>query len=593
MRTAVYARVSTRGQKEQRSIEMQRDAVRQWCAQQHPQIVISPDLWFEDDGRSGKIPLDKRPGGRNLLGAVVSGNVDQLVLFDLSRLSRDVGDSHAVRKQIVRKLGIPIASIRTGRISDGTTESEFRDNLDATLDENEVAKILERTSRGRRTWTERGYWPGGIPPFGYRAERQTTQEGGRRAKLVLENRRIPGQNLTEPQVIRIIYRKLADGWSAVKTADYLNTRGIPAHVFREGRKKLGVARYWRATRVVHLARNTIYKGEFPWGKRHNVTEDGVRVHLLKTDQAKQIVQSVPAIVSPELWQRAFDALRGNQLSQMAHAKFQYLLSKMILCGECGRHYSGGGRAMYRCVGRAQVREREAALGGNRCSVKRGIRMDQVEPAMWTQAASFIQSPLLLLEELEKNLATTDDEATVKREVTRIESALERNREVDRNNLQHLNEGIIHRGDFTLERGRLEKQRADLEAELATLQHQAQAKRNRKQSLQSARQMLSSLQDFAEDSDPPFEAKRKIIELLVDSIIVFPEGQGHRLEVTWRFQPDAERREDQWKAATLDPSTLGATSSQTTNRGDGRETARGWRWLPARWQADRARLPEAR
>jgi hypothetical protein len=123
----------------------------------------------------------------------------------------------------------------------------------------------------------------------------------------------------------------------------------------------------------------------------------------------------------------------------------------------------------------------------------------------------------------------------------------------------LNEGTIHRGDFTLERARLEKQRADLEAELVTLQHQAQSKRTRKQSLKSAREMLCSLQDFAEDSDPPFEAKRKIIEQLVDSIVIFPEGQGHRLEVTWRFQPDAERREDQWKAVESELLTQNATS----------------------------------
>ncbi|HSP68341.1 MAG TPA: recombinase family protein, partial [Bryobacteraceae bacterium] len=496
---------------------------------------------------------------RNLLEAVVSSKMDRLVLFDLSRLSRDVGDSHAVRKQIVRKLGIPIVSIRTGRISDGTSESEFRDNLDATLDENEVAKILERTTRGRRTWAERGYWQGGTVAFGYRAERRTTEEGGKRTLLVLEIAPIPGHpELTEVKVIRIIYRKLVEGWSAQRIADYLNSRGIPARILREGRKKFG-AHYWRPSRIVDLARNPIYKGEFVYAKRRNVTEDGVRQRLLKNAEEKRIIQHVPAIVSPQLWQRAFDSLRGHQLTRMAHSKFRYLLSRMLVCSECGRHYVGGGAAMYRCVGRTQTREREVELGGNRCSAKHGIRMDQVEPAIWEKAASFLANPLLLLEELERNLATTDDEVAMKREIAQTEAALVRNREVDRNNLQHLNEGIIHRGDFTLERGRLEKQRADLEAELATLQHQAQAKRNRKQSLQSAREMLASLQDFAADPAPPFEAKRNILELLVDSITVFPEGHGHRLEVTWRFQPDAERRQDQWRAADLEPLALNTTS----------------------------------
>ncbi len=556
MRAGSYSRVSGRKQKIQCTIEMQRDAISEWRASQRPPVVIPKELTFEDEARSGKVPLHRRPGGKALLEAIHAGKIDTLVVFDLSRLSRDVGDGHAVRKEIVRKLGIHIVSIRTGRVSDGTSESEFRDGLDNLVDANEVAKILERTTRGRKTVLAQGYWPGGIPPFGFRSERQTTEEGSKRTRLVLETKPIPGNpELTEVKVVRIIYGKLADGWSAQNVADYLNRLGIPAHVVTEGRKKLGIARYWRASRIVHLARNAIYKGEFAYGKRHNVTEDGVRQHLRKNDRAKQIIQRVPFIVSNELWQRAFDSLRSHQLEQMSHSKHQYLLRKLITCGECGRHYSGGGRAMYRCVGRSQVREREAALGGNRCSVKHGIRMGQVEPAIWEKAASFIAHPMLLLEELERNLATTDDEATVKQEIIRIEVVLARNREVDRNNVRNLNEGALTRQDFQLERERLHRQRADLEAELATLQHQAQAKRTRKQSLQSTHEMLTSLRDFAVDSDPPFEAKRKIIEQLVESITVFPEGQGHRLEVTWKFQSGRDRFED-W---TAEPSTQSATS----------------------------------
>jgi hypothetical protein len=68
MSIATYARTSGPGQRQQCTIKTQRVGFQKWCAAQN--VVIPLGLQFEDDGRSGSIPLHLRPGGKRLLEAI-------------------------------------------------------------------------------------------------------------------------------------------------------------------------------------------------------------------------------------------------------------------------------------------------------------------------------------------------------------------------------------------------------------------------------------------------------------------------------------------------------------------------------------------
>src|SRR2546426_4995078 len=63
IRAALYARVSTEEQRERQSIETQIDFARSWCKRENIPLV---DI-YRDEGISGTVPFEDRPGGKRLL----------------------------------------------------------------------------------------------------------------------------------------------------------------------------------------------------------------------------------------------------------------------------------------------------------------------------------------------------------------------------------------------------------------------------------------------------------------------------------------------------------------------------------------------
>src|ERR1700682_5421683 len=77
MKVAIYLRVSTEEQRERQSIETQRDFGERYC--ELHQMPISE--FYVDDGVSGTIPLENRPGGKRILEGASKGKVAPTCCF--------------------------------------------------------------------------------------------------------------------------------------------------------------------------------------------------------------------------------------------------------------------------------------------------------------------------------------------------------------------------------------------------------------------------------------------------------------------------------------------------------------------------------
>jgi site-specific DNA recombinase len=86
MPVAVYARVSTDEQRERNSIDTQYDFARRFC-EFH---TLSVFRIYADDGVKGVVPLERRPEGGQILADAKLGKFDQLLVYKLDRLGRDV-----------------------------------------------------------------------------------------------------------------------------------------------------------------------------------------------------------------------------------------------------------------------------------------------------------------------------------------------------------------------------------------------------------------------------------------------------------------------------------------------------------------------
>src|SRR3954465_9741498 len=85
MAVGVYVRVSTEEQRERQSIVTQREFGSRYCDLHELPIHET----YADDGVSGTVPLEARPGGIRLLEDARKQKFDQLLVFKLDRLGRD------------------------------------------------------------------------------------------------------------------------------------------------------------------------------------------------------------------------------------------------------------------------------------------------------------------------------------------------------------------------------------------------------------------------------------------------------------------------------------------------------------------------
>ena len=85
---AIYARVSTDEQARNETIQNQIDFARKY-ADLHSLGEIE---FFIDEGISGVIPIEERPGGQALLSAVRQGLINEVLLYRLERLGRAARD---------------------------------------------------------------------------------------------------------------------------------------------------------------------------------------------------------------------------------------------------------------------------------------------------------------------------------------------------------------------------------------------------------------------------------------------------------------------------------------------------------------------
>ena len=94
MKAAAYARYSTSNQTEN-SIEYQLTEIRKYC-KAHDIVIVAT---FTDEALSGT-NMD-RPGFQSMVASASRGEFEAVVIYDISRGSRDVGDWFTFRKAMM------------------------------------------------------------------------------------------------------------------------------------------------------------------------------------------------------------------------------------------------------------------------------------------------------------------------------------------------------------------------------------------------------------------------------------------------------------------------------------------------------------
>jgi site-specific DNA recombinase len=209
-RAALYARVSTSRQEQEKTVRSQVDAIERACVEAG--IVVSPERRYVDEGFSGS-RLD-RPALDALRDAVADGLIDRVLVYCPDRLAR----SYVHQQVILEELAKRGAQVHFVEHPVGErAEDRLLVQMQGVIAEYERAKILERTRRGRMHKVREGRMlPFGTAPYGY---------------AIVRSRELPGGSVivdeVEAQNVRSMYRwVIEDGLSARQVAKRLNALGI-------------------------------------------------------------------------------------------------------------------------------------------------------------------------------------------------------------------------------------------------------------------------------------------------------------------------------------------------------------------------------
>jgi site-specific DNA recombinase len=395
--------------------------------------------------------------------------------------------------------------------------------------------IRERSVAGTNRLVEAGAWLGGLVPYGYLKEGERGQ-----ARIVVNDERIPGFEMSEAEVVRTIYRmSTAEKKSCQKIADHLNRTGGPcgaagnALVSEAGKRARRTASIWRPSHVRNMIVSRTYMGERLFGKRSRNRNRPV------------IVRVVPGIVSEQVWQSAQNVLRSNRIMCRRNTREPYLLRGLIKCGLCGLSYSGLRMPppqrdhYYRCNGRQQARGLYG-ISGKKCPAK-SLNGDYVERLVWADIESFLRNPGELLERLRERVSMQDSERQRRQAELDELTARMQQKTAERDRVL----GLFRRG--RIDETTLDQQLDLIEAEAHGLQAEIEAAAralsagDRAAQLQSAESLLATLRNRLE-GPVPNELKRRIVEILVERIQVNTVerwGVQHaELLIAYRFsEPD--------------------------------------------------------
>ena len=527
MPVAIYARVSTEEQRERQSIETQYEFGQRFCElHQLPVCRI-----FADNGVSGTIPLDRRPDGSQILREAKLGKFDQLLVFKLDRLGRD---TRLILNAVadLKSLGVRVRSM-TEEFDASSAAGELMLTMLSGFATHERQVIRERSVAGTNRVAETGAWMGGIVPYGYRKIGEK-----RDARLVISEEKIPGNDLSEADVIRLIYRLAAvERRSCFFISERLNELRIPPAYRRDdrlvlrGKRKQRTSGIWRPARVRNLIVNTTYKGLHQFGKRAT------------TKGRPLITRSVPAIVDSNTWDKAQSNLRAHLVYSPRSPRNRYLLRGLAKCACCGLTYVGelnvrrDGRRdyYYRCNGKQATRG-IYGVKGQRCPSK-GVRGPQLEQVIWADVEEFLRKPGVVIEHLQTRMRGEASNASKDRERLRRLQRLLEGKGTERNKIVGLyRKGLLNDAELAQQLEEIDNEAAGLTTQIDELERRLDGVDSR-QVLENAEGLLTRLRKRL-DEGLTWERKRQLLELLVGGIQIETLRDGPKPEnvvnVTYRF-----------------------------------------------------------
>lgn len=503
MKVAIYVRVSTQRQAQTNTSAQQLERLQAHLQAQG--YEPSPEDIFDDEGFSGASL--RRPALERLRDAVAQHRFDRVLITAPDRLARNFVHQALLLEEL-QSHGCLVEFLDRPLSQD--PHDQLLLQVRGAVAEYERSLIVERTRRGRLAKLQAGtLLPWTQPPYGYRTSPDRPRDP----------RTVRVDDAQGAIVQEIFARYLQPGASLYSLANELHARSVatPRH-----------QRLWNLGTLRGILSNPAYTGLVyaqrkapqPVHNRRSPLRPVGKTAWRYVEQEPEswlLVARVPALVSQEQFEQVQEKLSHNQrCARRNNASHDYLLRALLSCGHCQLTTSGrtqGAHAYYVCKGKGPAiwsRQEKKCPG-------RSIPVAQLDELVWRDLCDVLQHP----ESLRYALDRAHGGHWAPEHLQARRAQLQAGQSQLNRQLERLTEAYLSKIVPLAEYGR---RRQDIEQQLQTLQQTERQLNADSQQQSEVAKLARTIEDFAarvrgslEQAD--FEQKRRLVELLIDRVIV--------------------------------------------------------------------------
>ncbi len=446
-----------------------------------------------DDGYSGK-DLN-RPGVQSILkeiGQNKQPSFDGIVFLRLDRLTRSNKDLFGLI-DLFNDNGIQFLSVKES-LDSSSAVGRLMISIIGIMASFEREMIGERVSSSMLARIQQGIWPGSILPFGYKRIPigQPLPNGRQPKKIIPDPELIP--------VIKKIFKLASENKSLLFIGKILESDNV----------KTAENGAWRKQPILHLIRNTAYKGSPKWA-------------------GKTYPGALPSIIDADLWEKA-NKVMGSNLPGHRFAKkpktYVYLLDGLLRCGYCGSAlvttFAQGRKSAKGEIRRFHYYQCSRSKAGLGCTADR-VPASTFDLGLIDYLKRASEDKSLITQAIGKTIENAKQQLkTTSRDIVKIEKTLKSFKKEAAKLVDLAVNGVISKGSTY--KARLEKIEAEIasyEEKMAQLNARRQVAEMVETSNQFVHQNISLFLSQTENVDPA--AQQAIMKGLIKEITVYNDN----------------------------------------------------------------------
>lgn len=502
MRAAVYARVSTGMQAtDGTSLETQVELCIRKCLSmgcQEADIEV-----YKEEGFTGEDI--ERPVMSQMRDDIALRKFTHVICVHPDRFTRDLTDKLTLCREF-EKQDVELIFVDTEYVN--TPEGQLFFNLMSSIAQYESAQIKKRTVRGRLTAVKQNkIMPMRVAPYGYDIDNHA---------LII--------NDYEAKYVKLIFKRYVyDKKTFAEIGEELFLLGVSP--------KRAESRNWSASSLGRILSNEVYIGNYYYNRRHTKKLKGQKTKAGKPkktysirDKSEWLRIKVPQIIDEGTFELAQQQKVKNLTRKGRNVKNEYLLKSLIRCSKCGRIWNGTSNPsrkngevtnypIYRCPNKYPKRY---GPGVEKCQVPI-IRADVLDGFVWSLIVDALKRPDDIRDYLTSGEKGTADEYEA---LIDLYSEQLKRKDIEREKIKLMfRKSLISEEELDKDMDSLNKEIAKLETELRSVEEKVSVINRQSLSKEKIKESIDQYNEILDNDSLNFEEKRKIIDMLVDEIVL--------------------------------------------------------------------------